>query len=75
MNEMSGIAAILRSPFDYFATKEWVLEDENAAIKDDLTIAELAKYTGEFGTTFTNVKLDVNLAADEVTDESEQSEM
>ena len=47
------------------------MENENAAMKDDLTIAELAKYIGAF----TNVKIDVNLAADEVTDESEQSKM
>lgn len=43
LNEMSGIAAILRVPFDYFGGKEWVLEHENADMVEDMTIAELAK--------------------------------
>jgi len=40
-----------------------------------LTLVELAKYRGEFGQTIGGVKFELNLLADEVTDESELSEM
>lgn len=62
---MSGIAAILRAPYDYFKDKEWNHDEENVLIRECSELEKLKNLNLEDGSKLSknqvgNVKLELD---------------